>query len=138
MGGGEHSVYCAILTRSPILATLDLVIDRLKGSNVGLGFESTIMERMAAVWRCLNGIVFCPTFLTWISSLNAALCVEDTLKAPVVLSEDNTCSSRCMGTISREDFLWCRPPAILAIPVPQQRFLLDIHLLDTAANPFIV
>lgn len=73
-----------------------------------------------------------------VSKLPCVLKVEVTLKAPVVLSEDNTCSSRCMGTISREDFLWCRHPAILAIPVPQQIFLLDIHLLDTVANPFIL
>lgn len=43
--------YVTILTRNPILATLDLEIDidGLSGDNVELGFELSVMETMTAV-----------------------------------------------------------------------------------------
>ena len=42
-------IYVTILTRNPILATVDLEIDGLSGGNVELGFEPSNMERVTAV-----------------------------------------------------------------------------------------
>lgn len=120
MRGSKHSVYLLChLDQKFNVSYLDLVVDGLNGDNVELGLGPSILERIATALRCSNGMVFCPTFLTWISSFKALrICVEVALKAPVVLSEDNTCFSRCMGAMSGEDFPWVQASCFLGYASP--------------------
>lgn len=52
------------------------------------------------------------------------LCGEATLKASVLLAEDNICSSLCIGAILRADSFGCSASVTLAIPV-LQKFLTE-------------